>query len=82
MTLAVPVIASRISGNVGLLGEDYPGYFRPRDTRALAAQLHRSETDPWVLRKLVVACNKRLPVFRPRRESRAWKDLLTDSLMN
>ena len=75
---SVPVIASRISGNVGLLGEDYPGYFRPRDTRGLAALLRRSETDRRFHRKLAAACGKRIPLFTPRRESRAWKDLLTE----
>ena len=78
VTLSVPVIASRISGNVGLLGEDYPGYFRPRDTKGLAALLRRLEADPRVFRKLAAACGKSLPLFRPRRESRAWKDLLTE----
>ena len=78
VSLSVPVIASRIPGNVGLLGQDYPGYFRPRDTRGLAALLQRSETDPRFLRKLIALCNKRRPLFRPPRESRAWKDLLTE----
>ncbi|MDH3282149.1 MAG: selenosugar synthase SenB, partial [Gammaproteobacteria bacterium] len=31
----LPVIASEIPGNVGLLGADYPGYYPVRDTRAL-----------------------------------------------
>lgn len=34
-----PVLASRIDGNVGLLGEDYAGYFKPGDAAALAAWL-------------------------------------------
>ena len=29
----VPVLASRMDGNVGLLGSDYPGYFPVGDTR-------------------------------------------------
>jgi glycosyltransferase involved in cell wall biosynthesis len=40
-----PVLATRIPGNVGLLGRDYPGYFRPGDTSALARLLRRLETD-------------------------------------
>ena len=35
----VPVLASRIDGNVGLLGADYPGYFPVGDTEALARLL-------------------------------------------
>ena len=82
VALAVPVIASRIPGNVGLLGEDYPGYFRPRDTRGLAALLRRAESDPRVLRKLAAACHKRLPLFRPQRESKAWTDLLAEMVQD
>ena len=33
----VPTISTRIAGSVGLLGEDYPGYFPVGDTEALAA---------------------------------------------
>src|SRR5262249_8236496 len=42
----VPILASRMDGNVGLLGADYPGYFPPRDTQALARLLQRIEGDP------------------------------------
>ena len=35
----VPVIASKIDGNVGLLGADYRGYYPAQDTAALAALL-------------------------------------------
>lgn len=43
--IGVPVIASRISGNVGLLGEDYPAYYRLGDERALAALITRVTTE-------------------------------------
>jgi putative glycosyltransferase (TIGR04348 family) len=33
----VPILASRMDGNVGLLGSDYRGYFPVGDTRSLAA---------------------------------------------
>jgi putative glycosyltransferase (TIGR04348 family) len=41
----IPVISSRISGSIGLLGADYPGYFEVGDTQGLAEQLARLETD-------------------------------------
>ena len=37
----VPVLASRIDGNVGLLGRDYDGYFPLGDAAALAALMQR-----------------------------------------
>src|SRR5262245_3277668 len=36
VALGVPVVASHVAGSVGLLGDDYPGYFRFADTEALA----------------------------------------------
>ena len=41
----LPVIASKIDGNVGLLGADYQGYYPTEDTLALAKLLMRLETD-------------------------------------
>jgi hypothetical protein len=40
------ILASRIDGNVGILGEDYPGYFDVGDTKQLAQLLTRAETCP------------------------------------
>ncbi len=41
----VPVLASRIDGNVGLLGLDYDGYFASGDAGALAALVQRFRAD-------------------------------------
>jgi putative glycosyltransferase (TIGR04348 family) len=46
LAMQVPIVASRIAGSTGLLGDDYPGYFPVADTAALAALLTRVETDP------------------------------------
>jgi putative glycosyltransferase (TIGR04348 family) len=45
LALRIPIVASRIPGSIGLLGEAYPGYFPVQDTAALAHLLHRAETD-------------------------------------
>ena len=37
----VPVLASRIDGNVGLLGPAYEGYFAPGDAAELATLMQR-----------------------------------------
>src|SRR5262245_16770072 len=42
----VPILASRMDGNVGLLGSDYPGYFPVGDTKALGRLLRRLECEP------------------------------------
>ena len=41
----VPVLASRIPGNVGLLGSGYRGYYPLEDERALAELMHSVGTD-------------------------------------
>ena len=43
--IGVPVIASRISGNVGLLGAAYPAYYPLGDERALAKLIDRARGD-------------------------------------
>ena len=75
----VPVIASDIDGNAGLLGEDYPGYYPVTDTEALCALLQRAETDQSFLQLLNKHGNERKHLFTPERESRRWQALL-DSL--
>ena len=72
----VPVLASCIDGNVGLLGADYPGYFPVGDTRALARLLRKLEDDPRFVARLRQAVARRSPLFRPARELAAWRRLL------
>jgi len=76
----VPVIASDIPGNVGLLGADYPGYYPVRDERALADLLTRAETDPAFLKSLVAHGRKLKAGFMPAKEAAGWNkvvDLVT-----
>ena len=72
----VPVLASRIDGSVGLLGDDYPGYFPVGDTAALAQLLQRIETSPQFLARLQRATARRARLFRPAQEKAAWKTLI------
>lgn len=41
----VPVLASDIPGNAGMLGREYPGYYPVGDERALADLMRRAETE-------------------------------------
>jgi putative glycosyltransferase (TIGR04348 family) len=76
LACGTPVVGSRIDGTVGLLGEDYPGYYPVGDTGALAARLHRLEVDDGYRRTLEEACSRRADRAAPEREARAWADLL------
>lgn len=73
-----PVLASRIPGSVGLLGEGYPGYFPVGDTRALAHLLETAEANPVFYAELKSWCSKLAPKFHPSREKTAWKRLLAE----
>jgi glycosyltransferase involved in cell wall biosynthesis len=73
---SVPVISSKISGSIGLLGEKYPGYFPIGDTRALAAILGRAESDAQFYDSLASWCERLAPMVNPANERRAWQDLL------
>jgi putative glycosyltransferase (TIGR04348 family) len=74
----VPVLASRIPGSIGILGEDYPGFFSVGNTAQLAQLLYRSETDSEFLARLRSHCAGLSPLFRPEREMAAWKLLLNE----
>jgi putative glycosyltransferase (TIGR04348 family) len=75
VTCGVPVLASRIPGSVGMLGEDYAGYFPVGDDAALAALVARCQADPGFLDLLRGQCAARAPLFEPERERRAVREL-------
>ena len=70
LALRLPVLASDVPGNVGMLGEDYAGYFPVGDARALAALLRRAETDAAFYRRLARQCAARRRLVKPERERR------------
>ncbi len=72
----MPIIASNIEGSVGLLGEDYPGYYPVEDEQALSNLLYRAETDNAFYQSLVSACKARQHLFTQQREFDSWKKLL------
>lgn len=74
----VPVIASQIDGNIGLLGADYAGYYPAKDEVALAALLQRAENEPAFLKTLTHQCRARKALFTPAKEKAAWKTLLKE----
>lgn len=80
LRIGVPVIASRISGNVGLLGSGYGAYFPCGDERALARLLTRAFTDQAFYRRLKVHVRKLRPAVAPQAEARALLAVMRDAL--
>ncbi len=76
-----PVIASRMSGNIGMLGKDYMGYFPVGDVDALRAQLDHCAGDANFLLRLNTACAARAKLFSPAAERSALVKLISTSAM-
>ena len=84
-----PVLASRIDGNVGMLGANYPGYFELGNAQALASLLVRirkcqltagTALEDTYLTQLQTHCAKRAPLFDPVAEQKALVNLVNDLL--
>ena len=69
--IGVPVLASHISGNIGLLGERYDGYFPVGDARALARLISVVAKDQALYSTLKKQVAKLRPMVAPRAEARA-----------
>ena len=76
-----PVLASRISGNVGMLGTDYAGYFDVGSSAQLAQLVTRCAIDRPFFALLKRQCTQRAGLFDPARE-KALVLKLVDSLLN
>lgn len=89
-----PVVASRVDGNVGMLGADYAGYFGHGDAAGLAALLLRCRNDQTarqatgpndlpgsLLAQLRRQCALRAALFSPEAERAALLQLIDDLLL-
>ena len=72
----VPIIASHIPGNIGLLGRAYPGYYPVGDRSALASLLHRAESEPSFLKLLEAHGRKIQTDFMPQMEAFKWNQIV------
>ena len=76
ITSGVPVLASDISGNRGMLGEQYAGYFPLGDSLKLAQLIERAASDAKFSGRLQKQCAARAPLFTPQRERAALLKLV------
>lgn len=73
----VPVISSAIPGSIGLLGDDYPGYFPAGNSEALAEALYAAEQDhDGYLRRLRDHCDELASMVDPGVERKEFAQLL------
>ena len=76
LACGVPVIASRVDGNVGMLGPDYDGYFTPGNEEELSHLLLRFEQNSDWRSQLQEACAARASLVDPARECRSVQELV------
>ncbi len=74
----VPVLSTRISGSIGILGEEYPGYFPVGGTKELADMLLAAEQDRTFYRSLQNCCRGLKGLVSPASERRSWRLLLEE----
>ena len=77
LSAGTPVLVSHMSGNIGMLGKDYAGYFPVGDMVALRTLLERCARDPNFLLRLNTACAVRAKLFLPEAERSALVKLIT-----
>ncbi|MGH8698804.1 MAG: glycosyltransferase, partial [Burkholderiales bacterium] len=78
--VGTPVLASWMSGNVGMLGKRYPGYYPLGDERTLASLIVRAADDAAYYRRLERALRARRPRFAPPAERAAVLGVLREAL--
>jgi putative glycosyltransferase (TIGR04348 family) len=80
VTSGTAVLASRVSGNIGMLGADYPGCFAAGDAAALAALVVRAGRDAAFCDMLAVACRRRAPRFAPPVEAQSLRAVVSEAI--
>ncbi len=80
VTAGTPVLASRMSGNVGMLGDDYAGYFPVGDAGALARLVTTVLRGPLDLQRLVAQCAQRSPLFTAAAERSALEASIANAI--
>lgn len=78
LAAGVPVIASGIPGNIGMLGKDYPGYYPVGDERGLAQALLKAESDAGFYAELMRHCQDRRLLMMPEREAASLQRLVAE----
>lgn len=77
----VPVLASRIAGNIGMLGEDYAGFFTTGDAHELAKLLIRFIEDASFAAQLQMQCGQRAYLFEAARERSGLITIVQDLII-
>ena len=78
--IGAPVLASRVSGNVGMLGPSYPGYFRLFDDKGLARLIRKASDEQSFHEELGRSLRARRALFSPAAERAALARVVKEAL--
>lgn len=78
--IGTPVLASRVSGNEGMLGRNYPGYFPLFDGQALARLIEKCFRERNFIGRLKRALAARRKLFAPAAERAALGRVVREAL--
>ena len=78
ISAGTPTLATRIEGSIGMLGEDYAGFFSTGKTAQLRDLLLQCEQQPSFYAKLCQQMAMRAKLVEPCREMMSWKRLIAD----
>lgn len=76
IAIGIPVIASDIPGNRGLLGNTYPAYYPVGDQTTLSKLLTKAETNPAFYQQLCKAIARRQKITKPELEQKSIQKLI------
>ncbi|MEC7223797.1 MAG: glycosyltransferase, partial [Verrucomicrobiota bacterium] len=76
--LGVPIISTNNDGVMGVLGEEYEGYYPVGDVEALTALLIKAEKDKPFLERLNLQCKNKKALFSVEEETKAWSEIIND----
>lgn len=79
--IGTPVLASRVPGNVGMLGPAFPGYYKLADARALANLINNASSDSAKLAALTRRLARRRALFSPAAEAASVRRVVRNSLV-
>ena len=80
--LEIPIISTRNPGVLGVLGDDYKGYYPVSNSKVLSKILMRAEDDVDFLGSLNEQCQSKAHLFSPEVEKQSWSKLISEiSLM-
>ena len=77
--IGTPVLASRMSGNLGMLGASYPGYFPVGDHASLARLIEKCRSSKYY-GQLKARLNERRALFAPAEERKALLRVVREAL--